>query len=398
MEVARSDIARIILSPRHQPPGAHLVIDAELRELASSIKGWGRELGFQQLGIADTNLSEAEHRLDRWLAAGHDADMQWMKRHGLKRSRPAALVPGTVRVICARMDYLPARTRQASELLQEPHRACISRYALGRDYHKVLRARLQQLAELVSNAVDDHGYRVFVDSAPVMEKPLAENAGLGWIGKHTNLISRNAGSWFFLGEIYTDVPLPVDEPATDHCGTCRACLDVCPTQAIIAPYQLDARRCISYLTIENRGAIPEEFRAAIGNRIFGCDDCQAVCPWNKFAHPSAEADFTPRHGLDEATLVSLFLWDEETWRRKTAGSALRRAGYAGWLRNIAVALGNAPATPETRHALHSRRDHPDPMVREHVMWALGRTRARSLVNSNIVDEPRPPEPCRGEHA
>lgn len=344
----------------------------ELHDLAARIRTWGRTLGFQQIGITGVDLPQAEDRLARWLTQGCHGEMHWMARHGLKRSRPARLLPGTVRVICARMDYLASGVRPAVALLAEPERACISRYALGRDYHKVLRQRLTRLAERIATVAGPFGFRVFVDSAPVMEKPLAQNAGLGWIGKHTNLINRRAGSWFFLGEIYTDLQLPVDAPAKDHCGSCQACLDICPTRAIVAPYQLDARRCISYLTIENRGPIPEEFRIAIGNRIFGCDDCQAVCPWNRYARHTTEPDFAPRHGLDEATLIGLFTWDEPTWREKTAGSALRRAGYAGWLRNLAVALGNAPRAPEIVRALRGRLDHPEKLVRDHVRWALSR--------------------------
>jgi epoxyqueuosine reductase len=370
------------------------VTDADLKELAQQIKAWGAEIGFQQVGITGVALAEAEDRLSHWLASGYHGEMRWMAAHGPRRSRPAELVPGTVRVICARMDYLPADARPASELVNEAERACISRYALGRDYHKVMRRRLEALAQRIRAEAGPFGCRVFVDSAPVMEKPLARNAGLGWIGKHTNLINRNAGSWFFLGEIYTDLPLPVDEPAPDHCGTCRACLDVCPTRAIIAPYVLDARRCISYLTIENRGSIPEEFRAAIGNRIFGCDDCQAICPWNKFARPTAETDFAPRHGLDEAQLTELFMWDEQTWKDKTAGSALRRAGYEGWLRNIAVALGNAPPSPSVTHALEARREHPSALVREHVAWSL---RAHRASDRDVINEPGAAQPRGREH-
>ena len=288
----------------------------------------------------------------------------------MHRSRPAELVPGTVRVISARMDYLPENAAPSDAVLNDTQLGFISRYALGRDYHKLLRARLQKLADRIATRVGAFGYRVFTDSAPVLEKALAEKAGLGWIGRHTNLIDSKTGSWFFLGEIYTDLPLPVDEPASNHCGSCRACLDVCPTQAIIAPYQLDARRCISYLTIELRGPIPVEFRALIGNRIYGCDDCQLVCPWNKFARPSHEPDFAPRHGLDTARLVELSGWGEEEFLKKTEGSAIRRIGYACWLRNIAVALGNAPDLTEIIDALHARQDHPSLMVREHVQWAL----------------------------
>lgn len=295
-----------------------------------------------------------------------------MARHGTRRSRPAELIPGTTRVICARMDYLPEGAREAEALLEENDKGLISRYALGRDYHKVLRKRLQKLADRIEGEIGAYGYRVFVDSAPVLEKALAEKAGLGWIGKHSNVLSREAGSWFFLGEIYTDLPLPVDAPAQEHCGSCRRCIDVCPTQAIVAPFRVDARRCISYLTIELRGAIPESLRAAIGNRIFGCDDCQMVCPWNRFAQFSEEDDFTPRPGLDAAELVELFSWDEETFLARTEGSAIRRIGHECWLRNIAVALGNAPHTPAVIEALEGRQDHPSALVREHVEWALER--------------------------
>jgi epoxyqueuosine reductase len=348
------------------------VVNADLVE---RIRGWGRELGFQQIGIADVELAEAGHRLAAWLAAGHHADMDWLATpHG--RATPAEVVPGTIRVISARMDYLPVDAAPAPGLAGEPGRAWISRYALGRDYHRVLRPRLQKLADRIVAVVGPFGYRAFVDSGPVMEKPLAQKAGLGWIGKHTNLINARAGSWFFLGEILTDLPLPVDRPASDHCGTCHICLEVCPTRAIVAPYVLDARRCISYLTIENTGPIPESLRSRIGNRIFGCDDCQLHCPWNRFARPSTEGDFAPRHGLDDATLVELFSWDEATWLVRTEGSALRRAGYEGWLRNLAVALGNAPASAAARAALEARREHPSPLVREHVAWALRQHAAR----------------------
>ena len=320
--------------------------DSQLARLADAIKCEGRTLGFQQVGVAGIDLGEAESRFKSWLAQRFHGEMNYLSRHGRKRTRPAELVPGTVRVICARMDYWPEQGADAEALLDNPSRAYVSRYALGRDYHKVLRARLRRLAECIRGRIGASGYRVFVDSAPVLEKPLAQNAGLGWIGKHTNLINASAGSWFFLGELFTDIPLPVDTPGGDHCGSCRACIDVCPTAAIVAPYVLDARRCISYLTIELRGSIPLEFRTAIGNRVFGCDDCQLVCPWNKFAVPSAEADFNPRHGLDDALLTTLFRWNHAQWDAGTRGSALRRAGYEGWLRNLAVALGNAPTSPK----------------------------------------------------
>jgi len=306
--------------------------------------------------------------------------MGYMQRHGTRRSRPAELVPGTVRVICARLDYLPAAA-DPQAVLDDPSAAYVSRYALGRDYHKIVRKRLQQLADRIAQAIGPFGYRVFSDSAPVLEKPLAEKAGLGWIGKHTNLIARDAGSWFFLGEIYTDLPLPVDAPATGHCGSCRACIDVCPTRAIVGPYRLDARRCISYLTIELRGSIPVELRPLLGNRIYGCDDCQLVCPWNRFARLTTEPDFVPRHNLDAAKLVELFDWSEEEFLRRTEGSAIRRIGYEQWLRNIAVALGNAPSDPAVLTALDRRRNHPSALVREHVAWALARHASRASLES-----------------
>lgn len=340
--------------------------------LAAQIKTWGRELGFQQVGIADLDLTQAEARLADWLAAGFHGEMDYMARHGGKRSRPAELVPGTSRVISARMDYLPEQRPAIRERLDNPAAAFVSRYALGRDYHKLLRKRLQQLAERIGREVGPHGHRVFTDSAPVLEKALAERAGLGWIGKHTNLVNRHAGSFFFLGEIYTSLPLPVDEPVRDHCGSCAACIDICPTRAIVAPYRLDARRCVSYLTIELRGPIPEEFRAALGNRVYGCDDCQLVCPWNRYARLTEETDFLPRHGLDAATLVELFGWDEATFLRKTEGSAIRRIGHECWLRNIAVALGNSGGGPGVIESLRERAEHPSALVREHVAWALAR--------------------------
>jgi epoxyqueuosine reductase len=338
--------------------------------LARDIKSWGHALGFQQVGIADTELGEHETRLLNWLAAGRHGEMGYMAQHGTRRSRPADLVPGTLRVISSRMDYLPGTTVPADLVLHNPELGMISRYALGRDYHKVVRARLQKLADQISVCVGPFGYRAFTDSAPVLEKALAEKAGLGWIGKHTNLLTHDAGSWFFLGELYTDLPLPVDAPASNHCGTCQACIDICPTQAIVAPYQLDARRCISYLTIELRGSIPVELRPPIGNRIYGCDDCQMVCPWNKFAQPTPEPDFAPRHGLDAPKLVKLFAWTEEEFLKKTEGSAIRRIGYECWLRNIAVALGNAPRSDAVMASLRARVDHPSALVREHVAWAL----------------------------
>lgn len=339
--------------------------------LAAQIKRWGRALGFQHLGIADTELGEAEQHLARWLDNGYHGEMDFMHRHGSKRTRPAELLPGTLRVISVRMDYLPDEP-DPTAILADPARAFVSRYALGRDYHKVLRNRLQRLADRIGEAIGPFGYRAFVDSAPVMEKALAAKAGLGWIGKHSNLLDRSAGSWFFIGELYTDLPLPVDAPVSDHCGDCRACLDACPTGAIVAPYQVDARRCVSYLTIELRGRIPEPLRPLIGNRIYGCDDCQQVCPWNRFARPGSEPDFAPRHGLDSATLLELFSWDEPTFLSRTAGSAIRRIGYARWQRNLAVALGNAPHDPAVIAALHARRIDAEAMPAEHIDWALAR--------------------------
>ena len=339
-------------------------------ELSASIRQWGRELGFQQIGITATQLDDDEAHLLNWLDAGRHGEMDYMARHGLKRSRPAELQAGTLRVISARMDYDPPQARDSWEVLEDANLGYISRYALGRDYHKVLRTRLQKLAERIAGEIGPFGYRAFVDSAPVLEKALARNAGLGWIGKHTNLINKQAGSWFFLGELYTDLPLPVDDAAEDHCGTCTRCIEICPTQAIVGPQQLDARRCIAYLTIELRGSIPVELRPLIGNRIYGCDDCQLVCPWNKFARKSAEPDFIVRHGLDSTSLIDLFAWSEEQFLARTQGSAMRRIGYEQWLRNIAVALGNAPASPAIVESLQTRAEHPSELVREHVRWAL----------------------------
>ena len=345
----------------------------DLQQLASDIRHWGFELGFQQLGISTTaGLDEHEANLLNWLKTGNHGEMDYMARHGTTRSRPAELVAGTVSVISVRMDYWPDQAQAADDVLQDPSLAYLSRYALGRDYHKVLRKRLQKLAERMSAAIGPFGYRAFTDSAPVLEKALAQNAGLGWIGKHTNLINERAGSWFFLGELYTDLPLPVDTPATNHCGECHACIDACPTGAIVAPYSLDARLCISYLTIELRGPIPVHLRALIGNRIYGCDDCQLVCPWNRFAQATGEADFQPRHSLDTGDLIRLFAWTEGEFERYTEGSAIRRIGYACWLRNIAVALGNAPTSTDVVNALTNRAKHPSDLVREHVTWALQR--------------------------
>ena len=348
----------------------HSKPEKDHQQLLRQIRDWARELGFQQLGIADIDLAEHEAYLQRWLAAGYQGSMDYMGQHGHKRSRPEELVPGTCRVISVRLDYLHGDTRPL-EVLESPERAYISRYTLGRDYHKLMRKRLARLAKRIEEEAGGGKYRAFVDSAPVLERAIAERAGLGWIAKNTMLINSEAGSWFFLGEIYTDLPLPVDPPqASKHCGSCTACLDVCPTNAFVGPFQLDARRCISYLTIEHKGSIDPELRPLMGNRVFGCDDCQLVCPWNKFARESGEADFKPRHGLADAQLVELFLWDEASFLARTEGSAIRRIGHQQWLRNLAVALGNAPASESVVAALRSRLDHPSPLVREHVLWAL----------------------------
>lgn len=340
--------------------------------LAAQIRAWAHELGFQAVGISDTDLSAAENGLLEWLAFGLHGELDYMANHGTKRSRPAELLPGTLRVISLRMDYAPPNARDSWQVLEKGERAFISRYALGRDYHKVLRNRLAKLAERIRAEVAGFDGRVFTDSAPVMEVELARKAGLGWRGKHTLLLSREHGSWFFLGEIYLNLPLPINAPQEDHCGTCTRCIEICPTQAIIAPYKLDARRCISYLTIELKGSIPVELRSLIGNRIYGCDDCQLVCPWNSFAQTTVEPDFVVRHGLDDASLVELFAWDEAGFKIKLAGSAIYRIGHEQWLRNIAVALGNAPRSAAIVAALQTRAAHPSALVREHVAWALAR--------------------------
>ena len=337
--------------------------------LGLSIKAWGRELGFQGVGIADTDLAVAGARLADWLGRGWHGEMDYMARHGTRRSRPEELVPETLRVIACRMNY-SVDVKEGMGALADTNRAYIARYARGRDYHKVLRSRLQQLAERIEGEVGEFGHRAFCDSAPVMEVELAAKAGIGWRGKHTLLLSREAGSFFFLGEIYTDLPLPVDEPAGNHCGTCMKCIEVCPTQAIRGPYSLDARRCISYLTIELKGSIPFELRSLIGNRVYGCDDCQLVCPWNSFAQVTEEPDFSVRNGLDNASLVELFSWSESDFDARMAGSAIRRIGYERWLRNIAVGLGNAVTSPAIVSALRSRAGDALPLVREHVGWAL----------------------------
>jgi len=352
------------------PRGAAKHID--LQRLAQDIRAWGRELGFAEIGISDTELSADETRLLAWLDSGRHGEMHYMARHGTRRARPAELVPGTLRVISARLDYLPPRAAPPDVVLADSRRAYVARYALGRDYHKVMRRKLRRLVEKIKAAVGPFNYRVFTDSAPVLEVALAVKAGLGWRGKHTLLLTRDAGSFFFLGEVYTDLPLLPTAAVSEHCGSCHACLDVCPTRAIVAPYELDARRCISYLTIELAGSIPEDLRPLIGNRVYGCDDCQLVCPWNRYAQASAEPDFAVRNGLDAADLVALFAWTADEFAARMEGSAIRRIGYERWLRNIAVGLGNAAYSREIVTALERRAMDPSPMVREHVAWALAR--------------------------
>lgn len=347
----------------------------DLHALAAQVRALSRQLGFQRCGITGVELGQDQEHLRSWLAEGLYGSMDWMARHADMRSRPAELIPGTLRVISVGLDYGRNDSDAAWATLANGERAYVARYALGRDYHKLMRKRLQTLARRLQEQVGPMGHRVFVDSAPVLERALARNAGLGWIGKHTCLIDRHGGSWFFLGEIYVDIPLPVDTPASAHCGSCVRCIDVCPTQAIIAPHRLDARRCIAYLTIEHEGPIPIELRKPIGNRIFGCDDCQLVCPWNKFARRTDEPDFRARNDLDVATLPQLFAWDEAEFLTRTEGSPIRRSGHQRWLRNIAVALGNAPSSPAVLEALASRREDDSALVREHVGWALAQHEA-----------------------
>ena len=337
--------------------------------LAQRIRMLARAAGFQRVGISGIDLKEDEAHLLDWLAQGLYGSMQWMARHGVMRARPNELLPGTIRIISVGLDY-GKDPDAAWENLHDHERAYVARYALGRDYHKLMRNRLSKLAEQVQAEIGPFGYRAFTDSAPVLERALARNAGLGWIGKHTCLIDKDGGSWFFLGELFVDIPLPIDPPANAHCGTCTRCIAICPTAAITAPYRLDARRCISYLTIEHEGSIDEELRPLMGNRIFGCDDCQLVCPWNKFARRSDEPDFRARNDLDNASLVALFAWEEDEFLRRSEGSAIRRSGHERWLRNIAIALGNAPSSPDIINALLARRQHPSAVVREHVEWAL----------------------------
>lgn len=348
----------------------------DFEQLSADIKSWGLALGFNQIGITDTDLQAAEVKHQAWVAKSFHGEMDYMAKHGLKRTRPAELVPNTLRVISVRLDYLPPDSLDSESVLQDQSKAFISRYALGRDYHKVMRNKLQKLGDKIQTevtklAITDFSYRVFTDSAPVLEVALAEKAGLGWRGKHTLLINKNHGSWFFIGEIYTNLPLIADEIApSNHCGTCTSCIDVCPTKAITAPYEVDARRCISYLTIELKGSIPVEFRPLIGNRVYGCDDCQLFCPWNKFAQNTTENDFQVKHGLDDISLVDCFSWSEDEFKVKMAGSAIYRIGYAQWLRNIAVGLGNAPTSAAVIHALSQHINHDNELVQEHIRWAL----------------------------
>lgn len=345
--------------------------------MSTSIKNWGLELGFNHVGITDTDLHEAEAQHEDWIKKGFHGEMDYMAKHGIKRTRPAELVPNTLRIISVRLDYLPPAAADSENILKNSEKAFISRYALGRDYHKVLRNKLQKLcekiqAELANYSSQPFEYRVFTDSAPVLEVAIAEKAGLGWRGKHTLLINKDCGSWFFLGEIYTNLPLVIDAPASNHCGTCTNCMQVCPTQAITAPYEVDARRCISYLTIELKGSIPLELRPLIGNRVYGCDDCQLFCPWNKFAEITKESDFAVRNGLDDISLVECFGWTEEEFKSNMAGSAIYRIGYEQWLRNIAIGLGNAKTTPEIIAALQSRLNMSSDILQEHIRWALDR--------------------------
>lgn len=348
----------------------------KLGELTNLIREWGREAGFQQIGISDANLVSEKNRLNEWVSKKYHGSMDWLDKNSEKRINPDKLHAGTVRIISARMDYLPPETQQV-KVLKSSSKAYVSRYALGRDYHKLIRKRLAGIAEKIEGWIEDNRFeispsqRAFVDSAPVLERPLAAKAGLGWIGKHTLVLNAEAGSWFFLGEIFTNIPLPLDDDKKENrCGDCEACLKVCPTNAFPRPYELDARRCISYLTIENKGPIPEEFREVMGNRVFGCDDCQLICPWNKYAKPTCEKDFHPRHGLDDCSLLELFSWDEVTFLEKTAGSPIRRIGYERWQRNLAVGLGNADSAPEIIRALEKKITGENALLKEHFEWAL----------------------------
>ena len=355
-----------------------IINEAQAAELRLKIKAEAKCLGFQQIGITDTDLSGHIPAYQAWLNNGYHAGLEYMEKHGSKRWQAEELVPGTLRVISVRMDYM-SDPESPVAILNQSDKAYISRYSLGRDYHKLFRSRIKKLIEFIEQTAQEYDFRAFVDSAPVLERAFAQKAGLGWFGKNTMIINRGAGSWFFLGEIYTDLPLPLDPPyEQEHCGRCTACLDICPTQAFVGPYILDSKRCISYLTIELKGSIPPELRPKMGNRIFGCDDCQLVCPWNRFSKPSEEDDFNPRHQLNTATLIELFSWDEATFLNKTEGSAIRRAGYESWLRNIAIALGNAHYNEQIMHSLHSRLHHESPIVREHVQWAIEQLKTKHI--------------------
>ncbi len=347
------------------------------QELAKQIKTWGQALGFDQVGISDLDLSAHDERFEHWLANNYHGDMDYMARHGLMRTRPEELAPGMLRVISVRMNYLPEQAKFARILKAKDH-AYISRYALGRDYHKLMRKRLQQLGKKIQEHCQTLNFRPFVDSAPILERPLAEKAGLGWVGKHSLLLNKEAGSWFFLGELLVDIPLPCDDPVTHDCGSCVSCLKICPTKAIIAPYVVDARRCISYLTIELKTAIPEELRPLLGNRIYGCDDCQLICPWNKYGQLTSENDFQARQHLDNITLLKLFVWTEQEFLDKTAGSPIRRIGFQCWQRNIAVALGNADFDQDIIIALNLALPQAEAMVAEHIHWAIVQQQEKSI--------------------
>ncbi|WP_233520566.1 tRNA epoxyqueuosine(34) reductase QueG [Flocculibacter collagenilyticus] len=365
------------MSTQIQSADKSISANINYQQLAENIKLWGQELGFQQIGISDVDLAEHEAGLTEWLNNNYHGEMDYMANHGLKRARPNELVPGTLRVISARMDYLPPNA-QFAKTLSQPNIGYISRYANGRDYHKLIRNRLKKLAQKIQQEVADLGFRPFVDSAPVLERQLAEKAGLGWTGKHSLLLNKQAGSWFFLGEIFIDIPLPVDQPVEEGCGKCVACMTICPTQAIVEPYVVDARRCISYLTIELKGAIPEEYRPLLGNRIYGCDDCQLVCPWNRYAQLTKESDFHQRPALFNQSLLSLFAWDEETFLKNTEGSAIRRIGFERWQRNIAVALGNAPFDQSILDALTNQLLTASDLVKEHIEWAINQQQASKV--------------------
>lgn len=362
------------------------VSQQELIELAKNIKEWGKTLGFQQVGISDINLKDQEANLQNWLDNNYHGEMDYMQKHGMKRARPDELLPGTLRVISVRMDYLPEDAQFASNL-EDKDLAYISRYALGRDYHKVLRKKLKQLGDKIQAEIGELGFRPFVDSAPVLERPLAEKAGLGWVGKHSLLLDKAAGSWFFIGELLIDLALPVDQAQSNQCGQCVACIKICPTQAIVAPYVVDGRRCISYLTIELQGAIPVEFRKAIGNRIYGCDDCQLICPWNRFADTTEESDYQAKDFLQNQSLLTLFNWTEETFLKNTEGSPIRRIGYQRWLRNIAIALGNAPSSISNITNLQDKlSSSDDELVNEHIQWALAEQQQKLPINIDRLNK------------